>query len=136
MTKNHKQKKVTSISLKFKTPQCINFYRREMCPDYWSLVFSGCVPSLELKVNTQKMYLQVSEPNPGVELELNIIIENKVYSNDEQGIRIARYEDTSYAVRLPKNELSAIKINGEDYWNSEAQAFVKVFRGEKYHFKH
>lgn len=125
MTKNHKQKKVTSIILKFKTPQCINFYCREMCPDQWSLVFSSYVPSLKLKVNTQKMYLQVSEPNPGVELELNIIIENKVYSNDKQGIRIARYEDTSYAVRLPKNELSAIKINGEDYWNLETQTFIK-----------
>lgn len=82
------------------------------------------------------MYFQASEPNPGVELELNIIIENKVYSNDEQGIRIARYEDTSYAVRLPKNELSAIKINGEDYWNSETQTFVRVFKGGEYHFKH
>lgn len=107
-----------------------------MCPDHWSLVFSSYVPSLKLKVNTQKMYFQVSEPNPGVELELNIIIENKVYSNDEQGIRIARYEDTSYAVRLSKNELSGIKINGEDYWNSETQTFVRVFKGEKYHFKH
>lgn len=28
MTKNHKQKKVTSISLKFKTPQCVNLYRK------------------------------------------------------------------------------------------------------------
>ena len=136
MTKNHKQKKVTSIILKFNTPQCINFYRRAVCPDHWSLVFSCNLPSLELKVDHQKMYLEISELNQGTELELNIIIENKVYSNDEQGIRIARYEDTSYAVRLPKNELSAIKINGEDYWTPETQTFVRVFKGEKYHFKH
>lgn len=136
MTKNHKQKKVTSIILKFNTPQCINFYRRAVCPDHWSLVFSCNLPSLELKVDHQKMYLEISELNQGTELELNIIIENKVYSNDEQGIRIARYEDTSYAVRLPKNELSAIKINGEDYWAPETQTFVRVFKGEKYHFKH
>jgi len=136
MTKNHKQKKVTSISLKFKTPQCINFYRRAVCPDHWSLIFSCYLPSLELKVDSQKMYFQSSEPKQGTELEFNIIIENKISSNDKQRASAPRYEDTSYAVRLPKNKLSAIKINGEDYWNSEVQAFVKVFKGEKYHFKH
>ena len=32
--KNHcKQKELTSISLKFKTPQCVNLYRKVICPD-------------------------------------------------------------------------------------------------------
>ena len=136
MTKNHKQKKVTSIILKFKTPQCINFYRRAVCPDHWSLIFSCYLPSLALKVDSQKMYFQVSEPNLGFELEFNIIIENKISSNDKQRASVPRYKDTSYAVRVSYDQISEIKINGEDYWNSEAQALVKVFRGEKYHFKH
>lgn len=136
MTKNHKQKKVTSIILKFKTPQCINFYRRAVCPDHWSLVFSCCLPSLELKVDSQKMYLEISELNQGTELEFNIIIENKISSNDKQRASAPRYEDTSYAVRVGNNQISEIKINGEDYWNPETQTFVRVFKGEKYHFKH
>lgn len=126
MTKNHKQKKVTSISLKFKTPQCINFYRREMCPDHWSLVFSGYVPSLELKVDRQKIYFQVSEPNPGFELEFNIIIENKISSNDKQRASVPRYKDTSYAVRVSYDQISEIKINGEDHWNLETQTFIHL----------
>ena len=82
------------------------------------------------------MYFQVSEPNLGFELEFNIIIENKISSNDKQRASVPRYKDTSYAVRVSYDQISEIKINGEDYWNSEAQALVKVFRGEKYHFKH
>lgn len=135
MTKNHKQKKVTSIILKFKTPQCINFYRRAVCPDHWSLVFSCNLPSLELKVDHQKMYLEISELNQETELEFNIIIEKKVLGKDEHGNNISRHADTSYAVRVPKSLMVAMKINGEEYWNFELRTFVKVFKGEKYHLK-
>lgn len=82
------------------------------------------------------MYFQSSEPKQGTELEFNIIIENKISSNDKQRTSAPRYEDTSYAVRVSNNQLSEIKINGEEYWNSETQTFIKVFKGEKYHFKH
>ena len=125
MTKNHKQKKVTSIILKFKTPQCINFYHRAVCPDHWSLVFSCYLPSLEFKVDSQKMYFQSSEPKQGTELEFNIIIENKISSNDKQRASAPRYEDTSYAVRVSNDQISEIKINGEEYWNPETQTFIK-----------
>lgn len=82
------------------------------------------------------MYLEISELNQGTELEFNIIIENKISSNDKQRASAPRYEDTSYAVRVGNNQISEIKINGEDYWNPETQTFVRVFKGEKYHFKH
>lgn len=81
------------------------------------------------------MYLEISELNQGTELELNIIIEKKVLGKDEHGNNISRNADTSYAVRVPKSLMVAMKINGEEYWNSELRTFVKIFKGEKYHLK-
>ena len=48
--KNHrKQKELTSISLKFKTPQCVNLYRKVICPDQWSLILSQTLQTLRIK---------------------------------------------------------------------------------------
>ena len=72
MTKNHKQKKVTSISLKFKTPQCVNLYRKVICPDQWSLILSQTLQTLRIKTQKEDLFFKKTELEEGKILELNI----------------------------------------------------------------
>lgn len=65
MTKNHKQKKVTSISLKFKTPQCVNLYRKVICPDQWSLILSQTLQTLRIKTQKEDLFFKKTELEEG-----------------------------------------------------------------------
>ena len=86
MTKNHKQKKGTSISLKFKTPQCVNLYRKVICPDQWSLILSQTLQTLRIKTQKEDLFFKKTELEEGKILELNIttrkIVQNSSNSNE------------------------------------------------------
>lgn len=64
--KNHrKQKELTSISLKFKTPQCVNLYRKVICPDQWSLILSQTLQTLRIKTQKEDLFFKKTELEEG-----------------------------------------------------------------------
>ena len=77
--KNHrKQKELTSISLKFKTPQCVNLYHKVICPDQWSLILSQTLQTLRIKTQKEDLFFKKTELEEGKILELNITTKRKV----------------------------------------------------------
>lgn len=84
--KNHrKQKELTSISLKFKTPQCVNLYHKVICPDQWSLILSQTLQTLRIKTQKEDLFFKKTELEEGKILELNITTKRKIVQKDSNG---------------------------------------------------
>lgn len=125
MTKNHKQKKVTSISLKFKTPQCVNLYRKVICPDQWSLILSQTLQTLRIKTQKEDLFFKKTELEEGKILELNITTKRRIVQNSSNS------NASRYALRVPINQITEIKINNEEYWDPENHIFIKELQGKE-----
>ena len=130
--KNHrKQKKLTSISLKFKTPQCVNFYRKVICPDQWSLILSQTLQTLRIKTQKEDLFFKKTELEEGKILELNITTKRKIVQNSSNSNEIKKTNASRYALRVPINQITEIKINNEEYWDPENHTFTKELQGKE-----
>ena len=130
--KNHcKQKELTSISLKFKTPQCVNLYRKVICPDQWSLILSQTLQTLRIKTQKEDLFFKKTELEEGKILELNITTKSKIAQNSSNGNETPKTKASCYALRVPINQITEIKINNEEYWDPENHTFTKELQGKE-----
>lgn len=130
--KNHrKQKELTSISLKFKTPQCVNLYHKVIYPDQWSLILSQTLQTLRIKTQKEDLFFKKTELEEGKILELNITTKRKIVQNSSNGNEIKKTNASRYALRVPINQITEIKINNEEYWDPENHIFTKELQGKE-----
>ena len=130
--KNHrKQKKLTSISLKFKTSQCVNFYRKVICPEQWSLILSQTLQTLRIETQKEDLFFKKTELEEGKILELNITTKRKIVRKGSNGNEIKKTNTSRYALRVPINQITEIKINNEEYWDPENHIFIKELQGKE-----
>lgn len=130
--KNHrKQKELTSISLKFKTPQCVNLYHKVICPDQWSLILSKTLQTLRIKTQKEDLFFKKTELEEGKILELNITTKRKIVQNSSNDNEIKKTNASRYALRVPINQITEIKINNEEYWDPENHIFTKELQGKE-----
>ena len=130
--KNHrKQKELTSISLKFKTPQCVNLYHKVICPDQWSLILSKTLQTLRIKTQKEDLFFKKTELEEGKILELNITTKRKIVQNSSNSNEIKKTNASRYALRVPINQITEIKINNEEYRDPENHIFTKELQGKE-----
>ena len=117
--------------MKFKTPQCVNLYRKVICPDQWSLILSQTLQTLRIKTQKEDLFFKKTELEEGKILELNITTKRKIVQNSSNSNEIKKTNAARYALRVPINQITEIKINNEEYWDPENHTFTKELQGKE-----
>ena len=71
------------------------------------------------------------ELEEGKILELNITTKSKIAQNSSNGNEIKKTNASRYALRVPINQITEIKINNEEYWDPENHTFTKEPQGKE-----